>query len=85
MCSVVYYHNVEMWNSPRFLASLPLYFLFCALTKTLKLVHLLERDVTTSHVRFNLTLVVLVTYTCLLSVEIYVFTKLVSTALHEYT
>ena len=78
MCSIVYYHNVEMWNSARFLTPLALYWACCVGVKALKLAHLLQRGVFVQHVRFNLTVVVLVLYTALLLTEVYVFTQLVS-------
>ena len=79
VCSIIYYHNVEMWNSPRFLILLDVYWLFSITTKSLKIVHLIDRQLTTQYVRFNLTLLVLIIYICLFINELYVFTQLVST------
>ena len=83
VASIVYYHNVEMWNSPRFLVLLDLYWCFSIAVKALKLVHLLDRGLSVQHVRFNLTVTVLVIYICLLINELYVFTQLVSTTIYR--
>ncbi len=78
VASIIFYHNTEMWNSPRFLILLDLYWAFAIGTKTLKLIHLMDRDVLMEYMRFNLTLVVLIIYACLLLNELYVFARLVS-------
>lgn len=67
--SIIFYHNLEQWNSPRFLLSFILYWTCATIFKSLKLFSLLENNVTTEHVRFWVTSIDIVLYVVLLLTE----------------
>ena len=76
--SIVYYHCVESWNSPRFLLLLLLYWLGGLIIKALKVCNLFIRGLNVQHVRFDLTWDVIIIYFLLIIVELNVIRKLVS-------
>ena len=76
--AIAYYHNVEQWNSPRFLLLLFFYWLGAIFVKSARVAHLIwmESDIHTA--RNILTYAVLALYLALLIVETYVWIQLVS-------
>lgn len=68
--SIIFYHNLEQWNSPRFLLSFILYWTCCIIFKTLKSISLLENKVTTEHIRLWVTWIDIVLYFILLMTEV---------------
>lgn len=68
--SMAYYHSVEMWNSPRFLALLLLYWLSSVTCKILKIVSITSDGVELTDVRFWLTLISIIFYSVLLLIEL---------------
>ncbi|XP_033748591.1 LOW QUALITY PROTEIN: ATP-binding cassette sub-family C member 9-like [Pecten maximus] len=68
--SITYYHNVEQWNSPRFLLVLMGYWLSMIVLKFLKAFSLYKNDVTHIHLRVWLTWFDVLLYLILLGVEL---------------
>ncbi|OWF53711.1 ATP-binding cassette sub-family C member 9 [Mizuhopecten yessoensis] len=68
--SLAYYHNVEQWNSPRFLLVLMGYWLSMIVLKFLKAFSLYKNDVTHVHLRVWLTWFDVFLYLILLVVEL---------------
>ena len=91
--SLVFYHNIEMWNSPRFLLILIPYWVCACGLKLLKGFSLYVSGGTLQHLRLWLTWVVVVLYAGLIITEIIVLihhvSKVISTlffrtVLNEY-
>ena len=68
--SIIFYHNLEQWNSPRFLLSLILYWTSCIVLKILKSVSLQQNGVTIDHVRMWVTCIDVFMYAILLVTEL---------------
>ena len=78
----VYYHYVELWNSPRFLRLLAAYWGVVLTTKTLKLLYQVKVGLGSGFMRFNLNSASIVVCSCFLFIDVYVFLKLVSSVFH---
>ncbi|CAH1801693.1 unnamed protein product [Owenia fusiformis] len=74
--TLVYYHNVEMWNSPRFLLLTLLYWMSALTIKCLKVFCLFKKNLGIVNLRFDLTWDVIVVYFFLLIVELNVLRML---------
>jgi small basic protein len=68
--SIIFYHNLEQWNSPRFLLSLILYWTSCIVLKILKSVSLQQNGVTIDHIRMWVTCIDVFMYAILLVTEL---------------
>ena len=79
--SIIYYHNVESLNSPRFLLLLILYWVAGLIVKILKVIHLFRKGLGVEHLRFDLTWDVIIVYGLLLILELYILCSLVSVSL----
>lgn len=53
--SIIFYHNLEQWNSPKFLLVLLIYWLACVFLKILKTLSLHENGLKLEHLRLWLT------------------------------
>ena len=78
VASMFYYHNVERWNSPRFLFLLLLYWPSCFCVRIMKLVYLLKQGVDLNYARTGLSRASITIYAALLLLEIVVAFKMVS-------
>ena len=67
--SIIYYHNVEQWNSPRFLLILLAYWASALLLTVLKIISLQKNDVSIEHLRLWLTCIGIALYSGLMLVE----------------
>ncbi|KAK6191316.1 hypothetical protein SNE40_003038 [Patella caerulea] len=68
--SIVYYHNVEMWNSPRFLLILMVYWPGAMALKVLKLMSVYRNNMTLEDLRLWLCWMVIIGYALLFLVEL---------------
>lgn len=68
--SIVFYHNIEQWNSPRFLLLLMGYWISMVILKTLKGISLYKNKAETQHMRVWLTWISVVLYSFILLVEL---------------
>lgn len=78
MTSIVFYHYTEMWNSPRFLLILLLYWSASLMTKFLALINQMLMGVTSMHMKLHLTVLVILLYGLMVLVELYLLNILVS-------
>lgn len=76
--SIIFYHNVEMWNSPRFLLVLLPYWCSAGTLKLVKAFSLYHTDIDVSHLRLWLTWFDTFLYAALLIVELKVLVTQVS-------
>ena len=76
--SIIFYHNVEMWNSPRFLLVLLPYWLCAGVLKLVKAFSLYHTDISESHLRLWLTWFDTFLYAALLIIELKVLATQVS-------
>ncbi|XP_076108131.1 ATP-binding cassette sub-family C member 9-like isoform X1 [Mytilus galloprovincialis] len=70
LLSIIFYHNLEQWNSPKFLLSLILYWTSCVVLKVLKYISLDQNKVTLEHIRMWVTWIDIAIYLVLLMTEI---------------
>ncbi|GFN95555.1 canalicular multispecific organic anion transporter 1 [Plakobranchus ocellatus] len=70
LLSIVYYHNVEQWNSPRFLLLLLFYWPLAGMLKCIKALSIYRNDLTLDHLKVWLALIDIVFYLVLLLVEL---------------
>jgi len=70
--SLVLYHNIEMWNSPRFLLILLAYWVCACGLKLLKVFSLYVNDIETIHLRLWICCAVTANYVILVGVELLV-------------
>ena len=82
--SIIYYHNLEQWNTPKYLPLLPVYWIGSIITKSLKVSVLFNKRLGVSEPRYDLTWACIVLYALLLLVELNAFRKLVSTFFHSH-
>lgn len=76
--SIILYHNIEMWNSPRFLLILIPYWLSACGLKLLKAFSLYVTGITLEHLRLWITWAVVANYAALIIVELVVlFTQVI--------
>lgn len=68
--SLVFYHNIEQWNSPRFLLIILAYWLSVLPIKILKGISLYQNGTTSAHVRVLLTWTDVALYVILFGVEV---------------
>jgi hypothetical protein len=78
LMSAIYYHSVEMWNSPRFLLLLLPYWLASLVIEVMKTLNLNMRNVSHKFMRPHLTRASIVLYLLLLIIELDVLRQLVS-------
>lgn len=70
--SLILYHNIEMWNSPRFLLLLLVYWLCSCGLKLLKVFSLYVNDIETFHLRLWICWAIVVNYGVLICIELLV-------------
>lgn len=70
--SIVLYHNIEMWNSPRFLLIFMPYWLSACGLKLMKTFSLYATGIETRHIRLWISWVVVIVYGALIIVELVV-------------
>merc|ERR1719357_667742 len=68
--SVVYYHNIETSNFPKLLLVLFIYWVLAFITKSIKLWKFAEYSVGPQHLRFCITVLLVILYGLLMAVEI---------------
>ncbi|XP_032895364.1 ATP-binding cassette sub-family C member 9 [Amblyraja radiata] len=68
--SIIYYHNIETSNFPKLLLALFIYWVLTFITKSIKLVKYYDHGVSTSQLRFCITLILVFLYGSLMAVEI---------------
>ena len=68
--SIVYYHNVEMWNSPKFLLVLMIYWPSACVLKILKGVSLYKNNLTTEYLKPWLLWIAISVYLVMFFVEL---------------
>ena len=68
--SIIYYHNIEQWNSPRFLLILLVYWPVAAFLKCLKAISIYQNGLTMVHFKSWLALIDVIFYTLLCVVEL---------------
>lgn len=78
LMAAVYYHSVEMWNSPRFLLLLIPYWLSSMIIEVMKTQNLNMRNVSLTYLRPHLTRASIVIYLLLLVIELDILRQLVS-------
>lgn len=76
--AISYYHNIEQWNSPRFLLLLVGYWIGALTNKSLQISHLVSKDVPIKSMRYMLTSAVFSCYLTLFIIEGLVWWNLVS-------
>jgi hypothetical protein len=82
--SGVYYHSVEMWNSPRFLFILLPYWFSSMIIEMMKTYNLKKRDVELYFLRPHLTRASIVLYLLLLLIELDILRQLVRCFLYIF-
>lgn len=80
--SIIFYHNIEMWNSPRFLLIMMHYWAAAGALKLLKAFSLYASGIELQHLKMWVIWVDLIIYTALFAVELVVLFKL-KYALHK--
>jgi len=77
LMSAIYYHSVEMWNSPRFLLLLLPYWLASMVIEVMKALNLNMQHVSLLYMRPHLTRASIVLYMLLLIIELDILRQLV--------
>ncbi|GFR90705.1 ATP-binding cassette transporter sub-family C member 9 [Elysia marginata] len=70
LLSIVYYHNVEQWNSPRFLLLLLFYWPLAGALKCIKALSIYRNNLTLDHLKVWLALIDIIFYLMLLLIEL---------------
>ena len=70
LLSIVYYHNVEQWNSPRFLLLLLFYWPVAGTLKCIKALSIYRNNLTLDHLKVWLALIDIIFYLLLLLIEL---------------
>lgn len=70
LLSIIFYHNVEMWNSPRFLIVLLFYWPSAFVLKCVKALSIYRNDFTVNHLKVWLTFIDIFFYLLLMLIEL---------------
>lgn len=70
LLSIIFYHNVEQWNSPRFLLVLFIYWPMAIVLKCLKALSIYRNDLTLDHLKVWLALIDIIFYLMLFMTEL---------------
>ncbi|XP_035824447.1 ATP-binding cassette sub-family C member 9 isoform X2 [Aplysia californica] len=70
LLSIIFYHNVEQWNSPKFLLVLLIYWPMAVVLKGLKALSIYRNDLTVNHLKVWLALIDILFYSLLLVIEL---------------
>ncbi|KAK6967355.1 ATP-binding cassette sub-family C member 9 [Biomphalaria glabrata] len=70
LLSIIFYHNVEQWNSPRFLLLLLIYWPMAIVLKFLKALSIFRNDLTLDHLKVWLAIIDITFYMILFIIEL---------------